>query len=186
MNYEIENPAVEAEKLLEKLSGYQAIVKAAENERDALIAYYQQKILTAQSICDDKIKAVQEPIDYLTDQLRTYAEERVTDKKRSVKLPSATLYMKKQSPKFFFDDLKTANAHDQRLINFVKNNAQEFLKVSYSESVDWASLKKKLTVSDNGDVSFADTGEIVDCLHAQFQPDSFSINFGYNVTEDES
>ena len=164
---------VEADELLEEMRQCEEQIKAAEADRDAFRALYEQKILNAEHICELATKEAREKITLITEQLRQFAGVHVTDKKRSVSLPTGTLAFRKQPPKFFFDDLKDERlSKDERLIKFVKHNAHEYLKVE--ESVDWLKFKGKLAISD-GVVSYAETGEIIEGLHAEFLPDKFTV-----------
>ena len=163
-----------ADALIEEISQREAEIKAAEDERDAFIARYEDKILAARDICERKTADARESIALLTEELRRYAITQVSEKKRSVTLPSGTLAFRKQEPRFFFDDLKEANAHDERLIHFVKHNAYNFLKVKVDESVDWQRFKRQLVISDD-EVVYKETGEIIAGLHAQHLPDKFSV-----------
>ena len=174
MNDEID-VKLAADELLEELARLENQIKAAELERDAFIARYNEKILCAEDICERKTREARESIALLTEDLRRYALTQISDNKRSVTLPGGTLQFRKQEPKFFFDDLKEANARDERLIKFVKNNAYSYLKVKLDESVDWMKFKRQLAIDDDGDVSFKETGEIIDGLHAQILPDKFTI-----------
>ena len=166
----------DADDLLENIKALEDGVKAAEDKRDALIAHYLAKIERAKIICDDETKSARAEIERLTLCLKEYATVHVTDKKRSVKLPTGTLSFRKQSPRFFFDDLREASARDEQLIHFVKHNAYDYLKVKTEEYVDWEHFKRKLNFSEGGtDVYYADTGEIIDGLHAQILPDKFTV-----------
>ncbi|MBR0061835.1 MAG: host-nuclease inhibitor Gam family protein [Selenomonadaceae bacterium] len=167
---------VDADNLLEQIITLTAQIKAYEDERDALIAHFKGKISVAENICDEQTREQREEIAALTEQLRRFATERVSDKKRSVKLPSGTLAFRKVQPKFYFDNAEV-NATSDRLIQFVKQNAPDFLKVKTVESADWANFKKQLVI--NGDNAFfKDTGEIVDGLTVQQFPDEFNVKIG--------
>lgn len=168
--------AVDADTILEQIADFQAKIKVFENERDALISRYNGKISAAQIICDDATKPFREEIAALTEQLRRFAVERTSDKKRSVKLPSGTLAFRKVQPKFFFDNAEV-NATSDRLIQFVKQNAPDFLKVKTVESADWANFKKQLVI-DGDNAYIKDTGEIVDGLTVQQFPDEFNVKIG--------
>lgn len=173
---DIENAtAIEVDDLLEKYAGYRAKIAAAEQKRDSFIAHYQAKIDKARDICESECKAAKIEMALIEEQLKRYAQTQVTDKRRSVKLPSGTLSFHKKSPRFFFDDLKEANGTDERLIHFVKHNAHEYLKVKVAEAVDWQKFKGKLQVNDGGEVFYSETGEFIEGLHAQFLPDSFKV-----------
>lgn len=91
-------------------------------------------------------------VDYYTGLLGDYAAEYVTEKKRSVPLPSATLSFRKQSPRFYHND--------ERLIAAVKKVAPEYIKTKTEEYTDWAKFKSKLLIVDDG-VVFEDTGEFI-------------------------
>lgn len=164
----------EADDLLEEIRQCEQEVKAAEAECDEFKALYEHKIARAEHIRDMRTAEARNRIAELSEQLRRYAAVHVTDKKRSVPLPTGTLSFRKQPPKFFFDDLTECKGNDERLVKFVKHNAHSFLKVKVEESVDWVGFKGKLIISDDGEVFYSDTGELIDGLHAQFQPDKFT------------
>lgn len=174
---ELETPMtkLDADELLEEIRQCEERIKEAETERDEFKALYEKKIERANDICDKLTVEERNKISILTERLRQFATTQVTDKKRSVPLPTGTLAFRKQPPKFFFDDLQEANGKDARLIDFVKHNAYNFLKVRVDESVDWAKFKAKLAVDDEGNVAFKETGELIQGLHAQTQPDKFSV-----------
>ena len=167
--------AANADALLEEIETCEEKIKEAERECEALISRYNAKIYTAKELCEKKCRFARESIALLTEELRRYAETQVTGKKRSVQLPSGTLSFRKQEPKFFFDDLKEANAQDSRLIGFARQNAPEYLIAKVEESMDWAKFKHQLVIDDGGGVSFKETGEIIEGLHAKLRPDKFTV-----------
>lgn len=166
---------LDADELLEEIRQCEGRIKEAETERDEFKALYEKKIERANDICDKLTVEERNKISILTERLRQFAKTHVTDKLRSVELPTGKLAFRKQPPKFFFDDLQEANGKDARLIDFVKHNAYDFLKVRVDESVDWAKFKSKLGIDDEGNVAFKETGELIQGLHAQTQPDKFTI-----------
>lgn len=165
---------IEADDLIEKIAQEEAAIKAAEAERDDFLAHYQKKISAAEAICDGKCRESRQKIALFTEQLRRYAEVHLTGKSRSIKLPSGMLSFRAQSPKYFFDGLVEVTGSDERLIKFVKHNAHNYLKTKVEEKVDWAAFKSKLK-TDGENVFYADTGEIIDGLHAQLLPDKFTV-----------
>lgn len=167
--------AIDADDVLNEINACAKLINDAESERDQFIEHYQTKIEFAKKICEDRTKFARDRISVLTEQLRRYAEINLPDNRKSIKLPSGTIGFSKQSPLFFFDDLKPLDGKNERLIHFVKHNAYEFLKVNYTESVDWQAFKSKLDINDDGDVYFIETGEIIDGLHAQRRPDKFTV-----------
>lgn len=161
----------DADEILEKIAEYEAEIAAAEKERDAFISRYQEKITRAQEICEESIRAPREEIALLTEQLRQYAAANVTDKKRTIPLPSGTLSFRKQAPKYFFDG-REATADNPALLDFTKKFYCEYLKTK--EYVDWSKFKAQLVI-DGDNVLFAETGEVIDGLRAQILPDKFTI-----------
>lgn len=164
---------IEADKLLEAIAEQQAQISAEEKERDTLIDYYCQKITRAQDICDKNTQEAKELVAYYTEQLRDYAAEHVTEKKRSIPLPSGTLSFRKQSPKFYLDGKEFKN-NDERLIAAVKKIAPEYVKVKSEEYTDWAKFKAKLLIVDDG-VVFEDTGELIPDMRGKIEPDKFAV-----------
>lgn len=171
----IETP-IEADEALEQLKNLQAQITAAESERDAFKAHYQAKIAAAEQICTDKTDALRTEIALLTEELKRFAVDNLPPDRKTIALPSGTLQFRKSPTRYFYDDLKPAN-QDPRLISFVKHNAHDFYKVTYTEAVDWAKFKANLKISDDGDVYLGDTGEIIDGLRAQILPDTFKVEF---------
>lgn len=171
---ETEMTKIEADELLEQIAKQEAVIKAYETNRDDFVAHYEEKISHAKEICDKATQEARTEIALLTERLRRFAELHVTDKKRSVALPSGTMSFRKQQPKIFDDKLKEVNGYNEWLIEFVRQVAPDMLKIKVTESVDWLQFKSKLTI-DGDTVSFADTGEIITGLHAQQLPDKFKI-----------
>ena len=165
---------LQAEDALERISALEKLIADAQAELDDFKHHFEAKILAAEKIFDDKTKLARDEILLLTEGLRQFAESQITGKVRSVKLPGGTLSFRKQPAKFIFDDLTEPHAKDPRLINFVKQHAASYLKIQTVESVDWANFKTKL-IADGDKVFFADTGEFLDNLRAQFLPDKFTV-----------
>lgn len=163
---------VEVDELIEKVSDYEARIAEAEAERDALIQRYQAKILKANELCDEKCASSRVEIALLTERLRRYASEHVTEKRRSLKYPSGTLSFRKQAPKFYFEDNREVDAKNEQLLEFVRANARDYLKVA--EFVDWKGLKTKLKVEADK-VFYAETGEEIEGMKAQVFPDTFTV-----------
>lgn len=167
--------AIEADEVLEQIKQLEAQIKQAEDEYATFAEYYRGKIASAKQIADDKTEVLREQITMLTESLRRWAEINLPANRKSITLPTGELQFRKADPAFFYDDLQPAR-QDKRLIQFVKHNAYNFLKVEYKETVDWKSFKKKLVIDDDGGtVYFEDTGEIIDGLHAQLRPDNFTV-----------
>lgn len=167
---------IEADETIEQIKNLQSQITAAESERDEFKAHYNAKIAAAEIICANKVDTLQSQIALLTEELKRFAQANLPADKKTIALPSGTLKFRKSAPQFFYDDLKPVSNTDARLIKFVKHNAHDFYKVTYTEAVDWAKFKPKLKISDDGTaVFFEDTGEVIDGLHAQRLPDKFEV-----------
>lgn len=163
---------VEVEELLGQIAAYQEQLKSLEDKRDQLIAHYQEKIRAAETICDRESAQARVEIALLTEKLKRYAENNLEDGKKSIAFPSGKLAFRKQPTRFFFDDMQEARSTDERLIKFAKANAPEFVKIT--ETVAWDKLKQKLVV-DGEEVFYNATGELINGLRAQVQPDKFTV-----------
>ena len=170
-----EMTAIEVDEMLERYAEIERAIAASEQKRDNFIAHYEAKIAAAQKICEGECKSARAEMALIAEQLKRYAAVNLPEGRKSINLPSGTLSFTKQSPRFFFDDLKAANGKDERLIKFVKHHAYDYLKVTVDEAVDWKKFKTRLETTESGDVYFADTGEIIEGLHAQFLPDQFTV-----------
>lgn len=92
--------------------------------------------------------------------------ERVLDPKlKSIKLPHGTMRFRKQQPEYKRDDIG--------LIGWAKaNNKVDLIKVK--ESLDWATLKKDITVT-NGKAIYNETGEIIEHVEIVEREDKFEV-----------
>ena len=163
----------EADEILTQIADLEAKIKAVETERDAFIEIYQNKIMRAVELCEQKTVGDRQQIAILTEELRRFAADNLPENKKSIRLPSGSMAFKKQQPKFYIGETEVGGGNKQ-LIEFCKAVAPEFVKQKIVETADWAELKKHLTIEDDK-VFFADTGELIDGLTAQEFPDKFTI-----------
>ncbi|MFU0783739.1 MAG: host-nuclease inhibitor Gam family protein [Thermoanaerobacterium thermosaccharolyticum] len=82
----------------------------------------------------------------------------------SYSLPSGKLVKKFEKPEF--------RRNDEALLPWIEKNAPEYIKIK--KDVDWAELKKKLTV-DKGKIILSDTGEIVEGITIENKPAEFEV-----------
>ena len=176
LNLPEEMTAIEADELLEELAKHEAVIKAAEAERDEFIDHYEAKISHAREICDSKTIEARQAKALLEERLKRYATSRITDKKKSIALPTATMSFRRQQPKIFDDKAREVNGSNEWLIEFVRKNMSDLLKVKVIESVDWLQFKTRLT-TDGEVVSMKESGEVINGLHAQQLPDKFKIDW---------
>lgn len=165
---------VEVEQMLERVRELNAQIDAARDRCEQLKAHYEAKIARAQEICDKEITAPLSELECLTRELRRFAEANITGKKRSLELPSGTLSFHKRQPIFYLGG-ERVNKDNPALIELARNIDAELVKVKTTETADWAGLKKRLIVNDDGTVYVADTGEIVADMRAQILPDDFNV-----------
>lgn len=81
-------------------------------------------------------------------------------------LPSGKLYLKRQEPEW---DYKTGK---DEAVKWLEEN-QMADKVKIEKSVNWAALKKLVTLSGNGKVVLTETGEIIPGLSGEARPNKF-------------
>lgn len=119
---------------------------------------------------EEESKKLESKTGYLKSLLQQYFETLLSKKKtktqETYKLPSGTLKRKFGTPEFIKDETV--------LIEWVKGNNEfknEFIKTK--ESVDWANLKKKITIQ--GDKVVTEDGEIVDGITVEMKADRFEV-----------
>lgn len=161
---------LEVEERLERLSELNAQIDAAIKRRDAFQTHYRLKIAKADKNFETDTKEIRAEIDSLTDELRRYAERNITGKKRSMKFPSGTLSLTKNTPNFFIDGLAVTN-DNPKLIELARRLDENL--IATKEIAKWGELKKRLVV-DGNTVLLEETGEVIPELRARTEPDKFS------------
>lgn len=92
-------------------------------------------------------------------------EKRETKTQKSYKLLSGKLVQKAQNPLYAYDSAG--------LIEWAKANAPQFIKEKTTQSLDWAELKKALTVVDSI-AYYTETGEELP-ITVNPRPDEFEV-----------
>ena len=164
----------EVEDLLETIRGIRDLIARRQAQYDSVVAYHQQKIERAKEICDKDTAGYRAVLEEKTKLLRRFAEVNITGKKRSIELPSGTLSLHKRQPIFFLGGQRVTS-DNPALIEIAQNIDSDLVKVKTTTAADWATLKKRLIVNDDGSVYVNDTGELVAELRAQIQPDDFKV-----------
>ena len=167
----------EADDLLVKIAQCEAAIKAAENEREEFTAHYQQKIFKAAELCEAKCKPLRQEIACHVEMLRRYAQENIPGGRKSLEMPSGKIFFSKRYPKFYDADEREITNKSKPLMAIVKEHFPQFVKVTQEESVAWGDFKKCLAI-DGEQVYFAETGEVIEGLHAQTFPDEFGYKLG--------
>lgn len=118
----------------------------------------------------------QRNIDSLSAMLQPFIENELAGKKkRSINLPSGRAGFKKGNTTFYYGNDKASKDNQQLLAFLLDNHYNEYVKTEISESVDWGNFKKQLAVTDDGNVVIASTGEIIDVMTANQEPDKFYV-----------
>lgn len=155
---------IDVAKLLDQLSERRRFVRITRDKCEELIQQIRQD-------CEHDCEGVLAEIAVLESQLADYAANNLPDGKRSVQLQNGRIQFRKQAP-LITDADGNSPAKSKLVLQFVKHTAPDCLKIE--ESVNWAKLKGKIAI-DGDCVLFADTGEVIDGLHAQIQPDKCII-----------
>lgn len=164
----------EVEETLEQISTINKAIAIKQKIYDEVAAYHQAKIERAKEIFDKETAYYRTELEGRKQRLRRFAEANITGKKRSLELPSGTLSFHKRQPLFFLGGVKVTN-DNPALIELARNIDAELVKVKTTEAADWATLKKRLTVADDGTVCVNDTGEVLADMRAQILPDDFNV-----------
>lgn len=123
-----------------------------------------RRVLQIESWAQKETENIADQIAFFESLLQPWAERELAEsKRRSIKLPQGTLGFRKSQPKFDRDE--------DKLLPWVKDNKPEHLVVR--ESVDWAGLKKRLTVA-NG-IAITEEGEVVPGVTVTRVPDKFYV-----------
>lgn len=148
-----------------------ALTKIVEDTAEA-----QRLINVCQTKVDEyqfKIQRYKEKLEsktaYLKGQLQQYfstVPHKSTKTQESYKLPSGTLKLKYQQPKFVLDD-------DELLIYLIQHSYTDFVQTKTTPK--WAEFKKTIAVQGENVIDTA-TGEIVDAIQVIERPAEFIID----------
>ena len=108
--------------------------------------------------------------DYLEGLLYDYFERvpsKETKTQKSYKLPTATLILRKESPKYERDE--------EALVRFLEENERSDM-VKVKKSPNWAEYKKETKLLDDGTLVDIATGEVVSGVTVTMEPHAFTVN----------
>lgn len=137
-------------------------IREAENDRQKWHEHYGEQLKKID-------ESTEETIGYFTGLLAEYFDKvphKTTKTQESYALPSAKLVRKQQQPQFDLDDEKV-------IIWLSDIGRQDLLKAKVS--VDWAKLKKLVTITPDGHGVMTDDGEIIDGITVTMRPDVFKV-----------
>lgn len=121
-----------------------------------------------QLMCEKVQADTQYNVDILQAKLEDYfssVPHKTTTTQQKYQLPSGTLILKKQQPRYTVDQDKT--------LNWLKDNFMHTM-IRTKEEVNWGELKKQLTIAPDGSM-LDENGEIVPGITAEILPDKFTI-----------
>ena len=144
-------------------------IKEAQDEHDrisALIEAEEERLKERKEKNDKKLESDTSYLKYLLNNYMNTVKCKETKTQRTYQLLSGKLVYKYGGTEWIKDE--------ERLLAWAKTDDPALVKVK--ESVDWVTLKKRLTVTDKGDV-VTDSGELLDFIKAEKKPDSMDIKF---------
>ncbi len=145
-----------AEWCLKKISAYQ-------EERREKEKFYKEQIAKLDAWLESATKPLDMNIEHFQNLLHLYADKKLEgQKKRTVSLPSGKFGFRKSQPEIARDETV--------LLPFCKKSYPDAIRTK--ETVDWAALKKRCTVTDKGVID-PTTGEILPGVTVTPRPDKF-------------
>lgn len=142
-------------------------IKSAKQEYERIKKIADDTIADTLNMLETHKKKCDNETAFLKHALEEYfntVEHKVTKTQESYQLLSGKLVRKRGTTDWERDN--------DTLINFLKANAAEYVKVS--ETVDWAGFKKQIT-SINGKAYLNETGEEVPGITTSVKPDTFEV-----------
>ncbi|MCP8973200.1 host-nuclease inhibitor Gam family protein [Bacillus licheniformis] len=142
---------------------------------DKEIAKWQEKIADVRDWLENELQPLKAKEDYLASQLQMFhinqfrSAKNDSERKRltSIKLPyGVTLKSRAQADKF-----EVVNEHTYK--KFAKENG--LLKAPKEPEINWSDFKKKLVVSEEGQVLNKETGECLDFIKVVPQERKFEV-----------
>ena len=166
----------EADKVIKKIVATQEYIKLKTEEAAEMKKEPLKEINRVDEWLKKETTKAQQNIDSLSARLMPFVAEQIEGKKkRSITLPSGRAGFTKGTTTFYYGNDQASKDNQQLLEYLIDNNYTEYVKTEILESVDWASLKKSLKVTDEGNVVISDTGELVELMYAEQAPDKFSV-----------
>lgn len=145
-------------------------IKEAQDEHDrilALITEEEQKLALRKDQIAKKLESDTSYLKYLLNNYMQTVTCKESKTQKTYQLLSGKLVYKYGGTEWVKDD--------DAMLAWAKKDMPELVKVK--ESVDWAALKKTISVTDNGEVITETTGEVLDFIHPEKKPDSMDIKF---------
>ena len=145
-------------------------IKEAQDEHDrilALITEEEQKLALRKEQIAKKLESDTSYLKYLLNNYMQTVTCKESKTQKTYQLLSGKLVYKYGGTEWVKDD--------DAMLAWAKKDMPELVKVK--ESVDWAALKKTISVTENGEVITETTGEVLDFIHPEKKPDNMDIKF---------
>ncbi len=140
---------------LKALAAKESEVKGLATEEKARITVWEQKEL-------ESIESSRSYFNHLLEEYMT--EQRRIDPKFKISTPSGKVTMRKQQPKWNYDDSK--------VLEWLKaNDKGQYIRIK--EEINKADLKKEAQVA--GNVAVDEDGEVIDGITVEEQPDTLKV-----------
>lgn len=165
-----------ADRAIKKIIAAQDAIRLKTKEANEMKKEPLEEINRVNGWLKEEIEKAQQDIDYFSAMLMPFVAEQIEGKKkRSIDLPSGRAGFKKGNTTFYYGNDKASKDNQQLLEFLVDNSYTDYIKTEIIETVDWAGLKSSLAVTEDGNVVIVDTGEILDLMHVEQEPDKFSV-----------
>lgn len=146
-------------------------IKDAAEERDRLLALVAERMTELEEQKAMIEEKYEKDTEWLKGQLWIYCQQvktKDTKTQSTYQLLSGKLKIKRGGI-----DYKRDN---EELLKWAKDSSPEFVKVKTDESIDWAALKKTVSVYD-GNVISNETGEVIPGITPVQKEDTFEVEF---------
>ena len=165
-----------ADWAIKKIVAAQESIRLKTEEAKEMKREPRKKSIVSMNGLKKETEKAQQDIDSLSAMLMPFVAEQIEGKKkRSITLPSGRAGFIKGITTFFYGNDKASKDNLQLLEYLIDNSYTEYIKTEILETVDWTNLKKTLKVTDEGTVVISGTGEIVDMMYVEQEPDRFSV-----------
>lgn len=162
----------EIESMLIEVHLREQEIAEATKKRDESIRFYQSRIDMVKKNFAVDTRLANFELDHYKAQLEHYLRENPPARGKSIKFGGGTIGFTKQEPHFYFAGKEIKN-DDAEFVNYLRADYGQYIK--RKEYVDWAGFKAKLSVTEDGKVSYEPTGELVPQLKAQVLTDKFYV-----------
>lgn len=149
-------------------------IKECRDERDRLVTIAEDKIAQLKDRIAEIKNNCASKEEYFKALLAEYFEARPqealkrTKTQTSYQLLSGKLIRKHNNPKYDYDD--------GDILQYLRQSAPDYIDTV--EKIKWGAFKKRLTLTGTGQLLDTVTGELLDFINVEPQPDTFDVKLG--------